>query len=257
MKMILRSIFVIASKYIKNWIQYRGNLIGISIYFSSIFFYAIIMNPLLNFEGLSFTSYVLLSFAIYNMISFSLFMFNIFHANKEIILTLPILPWIFALGKMMGQLTTSILFSSLLILFILLSQRLLITPYVAFLLFISILFSIIFSFGIGFVMSGIGLRYVSFKYIPSLLQILLLFLCGVLSPISMLPHGVKYISYIIPYTYCIDIIRGLLLDYPTILPFSIEIMLIISLSLMFFVAGKFFLNIIVENVRKNSLIVLR
>ena len=256
-KAISRSITVATRKYVKNWVRYRGNILGISVYFLSITFYALLMNHSIDFEGLSFAGYVLASFAIYNIISFSLSMYSIFTANKEVILSLPIPPWIYALGRMAGQLTTSTLFSGLLILFVIMSQQLFVNPHVLPLLFISIFFSLVFSCGIGFFMAGIGLRYVSLSNIPSLLQIVLLFVCGVLTPLSMLPGEIRYISYMIPYTYCVDIVRGLLLNYPTILPLPVEIILIVSLSMVFFFIGKVFLSIMVENIRKKSLIVLR
>lgn len=64
------------------------------------------------------------------------------------------------------------------------------------------------------------------------------FVCGVLIPFSDLPAAVKVIGCFFPYTWGLDLIRGFLFHYPTVLEIRSEMVLLIVLTIVYYVIGR-------------------
>ena len=97
--------------------------------------------------------------------------------------------------------------------------------------------SILASFGMTFIIFGITLIFKDGDQLASLIGNSAPFLCGLYFPVTLLPLGLKQISYVFPFTWGIDIIRNLLLNTNTILNFKYEFILLFVFSLIYITFG--------------------
>lgn len=64
------------------------------------------------------------------------------------------------------------------------------------------------------------------------------FVCGVLIPFIDLPTGVKVIGCFFPYTWGLDVIRGIVFNYPTMLGIANEVFLLLGITCAYYVIGR-------------------
>lgn len=113
-----------------------------------------------------------------------------------------------------------------------------------------LLFALIFAFlelavlGFGLVFAAVTFRIKSFNILANLTQFLVIGLCGVFFPLSILPREVQAVSLAIPFTYFADLLRyaayGTAVDKFTILDPSLELALAMVLAVGTFVFGLLF-----------------
>lgn len=113
-----------------------------------------------------------------------------------------------------------------------------------------LLFALIFAFlelavlGFGLVFAAVTFRIKSFNILANLAQFLVIGLCGVFFPLSILPREVQAVSLAIPFTYFADLLRyaayGTAVDKFTILDPSLELALAMALAVGTFVFGLLF-----------------
>ncbi len=116
-----------------------------------------------------------------------------------------------------------------------------------------IVFSVLASYGFGFVLVGLTLKFKDAESIISMLGNAAPLLGGILFPIKYLPAPLRLIAYSFPFTYGVDALRGTLLGSQTILPLPTELGLIITMGLLFPVFGWIFFSWIEGKARKEGI----
>jgi len=103
--------------------------------------------------------------------------------------------------------------------------------------------------GLGFFFSGLALKIKNYSSLTTLLFISFTIICGVYFPPSSLPFPLNFISYSLPYTYLVDLLKHSTIEIPTILEFKIELPLSIFLSLSSLLFGLIFFKRVERNLR--------
>jgi ABC-2 type transport system permease protein len=91
--------------------------------------------------------------------------------------------------------------------------------------------------GFGLVFAGITFRIKSFNILSNLTQFLVIGLCGVFFPLTVLPGPVRLVSFAIPFTYFADLLRYSASGATTIIDPALEVLVALVLSLGLFGAG--------------------
>ena len=91
--------------------------------------------------------------------------------------------------------------------------------------------------GFGLVFAAIAFRIKAFNVLSNLTQFLVIGLCGVFFPLSVLPDLVRVVSLAIPFTYYADLLRFAASGSATILEPSLEVLVSVALSLGLFAVG--------------------
>ena len=94
--------------------------------------------------------------------------------------------------------------------------------------------------GFGLVFAGITFRIKSFNILSNLTQFLVIGLCGVFFPLTVLPGPVRLVSFAIPFTYFADLLRYAASGSTTITDPALEVLVALVLSLGLFVLGLSF-----------------
>ncbi len=116
-----------------------------------------------------------------------------------------------------------------------------------------LLSSCLFSFGLGFILSGLTMKTKMTKLAYMVLS-MVMFLSGELYPITSFPIFLKWLAYINPLTYILDLTRYSVLNIDTYLDVNVEILLCVLLGLCVLVWGSKKFNFIIEKLKhKGSL----
>ena len=113
--------------------------------------------------------------------------------------------------------------------------------------------SIFASYGFAYFLFGVTLRIKEGDEVVSILGNIAPLLGGLYFPITILPMPLKICSYIFPFTWAMDIIRGLLFQATTIFPIDIEIFMFILMSLFYFFLGVLAFRYLESSSRKMGL----
>ncbi|MBT9137275.1 MAG: hypothetical protein DDT34_02363 [Firmicutes bacterium] len=92
--------------------------------------------------------------------------------------------------------------------------------------------------GIGMLMSAVALRYRRVGNLVMLWTFVEQFLAGVILPISVIPMPVRLLSYMMPTTWVIDLVRAGLLGTATILPYKTQLSLLAGIAVLMLVLGS-------------------
>ncbi len=123
-----------------------------------------------------------------------------------------------------------------------------------------VLFAIIFAFlelavlGFGLVFAAVTFRIKSFNILANLTQFLVIGLCGIFFPLTILPLPARAVSFIIPFTYFADLLRYAAYGSTTILSPSIELPLAFILAIVTFLLGILFFRITEKTAQQRGLI---
>lgn len=101
-----------------------------------------------------------------------------------------------------------------------------------------LLMSIIASFGMTFFIFGLTLIIKEGDQLASFIGNSAPFLGGLYFPIMLLPSPLRYISFIFPFTWGVDILRGTLLNINTIFSIKHEFIILVILSIGYLIIGK-------------------
>ncbi|MEM5792904.1 MAG: ABC transporter permease [Candidatus Aenigmatarchaeota archaeon] len=137
------------------------------------------------------------------------------------------------LGKSLGTATTALI-QGMLIMFISMLIGLNVSFYTILLMIPIILFISLGLVGIGITLGSLMNNIEGFQLLFNFLVMPLVFLSGALFPINNLPPYLKFIPYIDPVTYGVELLRYILIGYSTI-PFyiSLAVVLVFSTSMLF------------------------
>ena len=91
-----------------------------------------------------------------------------------------------------------------------------------------ITFVAFFGMGVGF--AGLGLIARGAR-LPSVLSGLAMVMAGATYPIGILPWSVRWITYINPYTYVVDLLRSTTIGTPSLLAIEIEFLIVGAIAL--------------------------
>ncbi|GBC75660.1 hypothetical protein HRbin06_00980 [archaeon HR06] len=103
--------------------------------------------------------------------------------------------------------------------------------------------------GLGFFFSGLALKIKNYSSLTTLLFISFTIICGVYFPPSSLPFPLNFISYSLPFTYLVDLLKYSTIEVPTILELKIELPLSLFLSLSSLLLGLTFFKKVERNLR--------
>ena len=90
--------------------------------------------------------------------------------------------------------------------------------------------------GIGLALAGVGLVARRAR-LPEVLSALAMVMAGATYPIAILPWSVRWIAYVNPYTYIVDLLRSTTIGTPSLFPIEIEFLLVAAISLASVAAG--------------------
>ncbi len=120
------------------------------------------------------------------------------------------------------------------------------------LLLFSLILSMLMSLGIGALYGSLVIKLKEASALSNILQFILIGFSGVFFTVTKLPENLRIISYIIPYTYCIDLVRHAAIGRQTLLEPSIELLLVAVLTALFLIFGYIVLIKIEENTKKTG-----
>ena len=101
---------------------------------------------------------------------------------------------------------------------------------------VALLLALVAFWGIGLALAGIGLVARRAR-LPEVLSALAMVMAGATYPIAILPWSVRWITYVNPYTYIVDLLRATTIGTPTIFPIEIEFLLVAAIALASVAAG--------------------
>jgi ABC-2 type transport system permease protein len=92
--------------------------------------------------------------------------------------------------------------------------------------------------GIGYLIGAIVLRMRDANFFVDAADFIFVVLSGAAFPIIVLPELVRWVSYLLPTTYALDLMRVAALETPALLPLPIEWLMLGLTSLVLLVAGR-------------------
>lgn len=114
------------------------------------------------------------------------------------------------------------------------------------------LLSMAVSLGIGAVYGAAILKLKEPGALSNVLQFVILGLSGIFFPIQRLPEFLRVVALLIPYTYCVDLVRFSAMGTPTLLPLHQEIALVVVLAVVLNYAGILALKIVERNMKRTG-----
>jgi ABC-2 type transport system permease protein len=92
--------------------------------------------------------------------------------------------------------------------------------------------------GVGYLIGAIVLRMRDANFFVDAADFIFVVLSGAAFPIIVLPELVRWVSYLLPTTYALDLMRVAALETPALLPLPIEWLMLGLTSLVLLVAGR-------------------
>ena len=123
-----------------------------------------------------------------------------------------------------------------------------------------LMFALVFAFlelavlGFGLIFAGITFRIKSFNILANLTQFLVIGLCGVFFPLTILPTPVRLVSLGIPFTYFADLLRYAAAGSSTILSPVIELPFAFGLAIVTFLVGLAFFKVTEKSAQQRGLV---
>ncbi|MGB4985476.1 MAG: ABC transporter permease [Erysipelotrichaceae bacterium] len=107
-------------------------------------------------------------------------------------------------------------------------------------LFLLILLVVTFfsSFCFGTMLLGLMLLWKEADQLVSFIGNIAPFICGVIVPLNMIPYPLSILGYFFPFTWTLDIIRAVVFDYPLVYNMSFEVVMVLILSVIYYIFGK-------------------
>ncbi len=93
------------------------------------------------------------------------------------------------------------------------------------------------SYGFAFLLFGLTLRFKDAESVISLVGNTAPLLGGVFFPVSLLPQPLRALSFLFPFTYGADALRGVWFGSPTLFPRPVQLVLLAGLALAYLLLG--------------------
>jgi ABC-2 type transport system permease protein len=119
---------------------------------------------------------------------------------------------------------------------------------------IILILSLFVCFGFSFGFAGLALRYKeSMNTLTNFLQLFFMIVCAMFFPFSALPEIVLVFSRLIPISYCVDLFRSTMVGIqPELLPFELELLIVVIFSIVLPFLGIFFFRRTVEAAKREG-----
>jgi len=101
---------------------------------------------------------------------------------------------------------------------------------------VALLLALVAFWGIGLALAGIGLVARRAR-LPEVISALAMVMAGATYPIAILPWSVRWITYVNPYTYIVDLLRSTTIGTPSLFPIEIEFLVVAAIALASVAAG--------------------
>ncbi len=106
--------------------------------------------------------------------------------------------------------------------------------------------------GFGLTYGALVLRFKNVGPLNNVLQFIILGLCGIFVPITVLPEPLRAVALAFPYTYVADLVRHEAMGTPTIFPLHLEWGVTLALTAAFLGAGVYLLRRVEENLKRRG-----
>ncbi len=113
--------------------------------------------------------------------------------------------------------------------------------------------SILAAYGFAFVLVGLTLRFKDAESLVGMLGNAAPLLGGILFPVTLLPLPLRILSYAFPFTYGVDVLRGLIVRSETLLPLSVEVGLVVGMGVLFLAVGWWVFEVMERKARREGL----
>lgn len=100
----------------------------------------------------------------------------------------------------------------------------------------ALIFALVAFWGIGLALAGIGLVARRAR-LPEVLSALAMVMAGATYPIAILPWSVRWVAYVNPYTYIVDLLRSTTIGTPSLFPIEIEFLVVAAIALASVASG--------------------
>jgi ABC-type polysaccharide/polyol phosphate export permease len=101
---------------------------------------------------------------------------------------------------------------------------------------VALLLALVAFWGIGLALAGVGLVARGAR-LPSVISALAMVMAGATYPIGILPWSVRWITYVNPYTYIVDLLRSTAIGTPSLFPIEFEWMVVGAIALASVASG--------------------
>lgn len=122
------------------------------------------------------------------------------------------------------------------------------------LLVVTALLSLFVSFGLALLLAALTLRYQNIGAIANTMTFFFEFLSGAFIPLRLLPDPIRYVSYAIPFTWTLDLMRVAILNVNPILPMFDQIILTAVLAMITICMGFYTLRLLYRKAMEKGLI---
>ena len=95
---------------------------------------------------------------------------------------------------------------------------------------LALLIALVAFWGLGLALAGVGLVARRAR-LPEILSALAMVMAGGTYPIAILPWSVRWISYVNPYTYVVDLLRSTTIGTPPLLAIEVEFLIVGAIAL--------------------------
>ncbi|MCY3959468.1 MAG: ABC transporter permease [Chloroflexi bacterium] len=102
----------------------------------------------------------------------------------------------------------------------------------------AVLITLVAFFGMGLGFAGLGLVARGARF-PSALSALAMVMAGATYPIAILPWSVRWIAYVNPYTYIVDLLRSTTIGTPSLFPIEVEFLVVAAIAFTSVIAGAY------------------
>jgi len=106
--------------------------------------------------------------------------------------------------------------------------------------------------GFGLTYGALVLRFKNVGPLNNVLQFIILGLCGIFVPITVLPEPLRAVAMALPYTYVADLVRHEAMGAPTLLPAPLEWGVTLALTAVFLAVGVYMLRRVEENLKRRG-----
>ena len=107
-------------------------------------------------------------------------------------------------------------------------------------------------FGFGFILAGLVVKYREPGILDAVLVHPLWYFSGVLYVVTVLPVVGRFVAYLLPTSYGLDSVRGLLLRTKTILPINYELLVMATFTVLSPLVGVLIFNKLEKDVMKKG-----
>jgi len=251
----IKQVLIITKTTFKNWIRYPENIFGMLIYLGLVAVVGYAFSVSHGIIPTSVVPYYAVGLVVYSLVGQQNGIYLQFGVWKEEILSKPIKPDVFLLGSFFGGLLTTSLPSLIMFLLVFVAYREEFQIKNPLLILFVLVLGILSAIGVGYIFASLGMRFRPQGFIVTTVSFIFSLLSGILIPLSVFPSEIRIFSYMIPYTWSIDLFRHYLLGTRTLLSPNKELEYLLLSVIIAFIIGKLYLNHTLTSIRRKKVII--